>query len=46
MMARGPLENIFWRVDFKPLVFGPFGEMSSNVKEVVNMAVKYGVEHL
>ena len=33
-------------MDFKPLVFGTFGEMSTNVKEVVNMAVEYGVEHL
>jgi len=44
--ARGPLESLFMRLDFKPLVFGTFGEMSSNVKEVVNMAVEYGVEHL
>jgi CO dehydrogenase nickel-insertion accessory protein CooC1 len=33
-------------LDIKPLVFGTFGEMSSNVKEVVNIAVEYGVEHL
>ncbi len=33
-------------MDFKPLVFGTFGEMSANVKEVVDMAVEYGVEHL
>ena len=33
-------------MDFKPLVFGTFGEMGSNVKEVVNMVVEYGVEHL
>ncbi len=33
-------------MDFKPLVFGTFAEMSSNVKEVVDMAVEYGVEHL
>jgi hypothetical protein len=44
--ARGPLETLFMRLDFKPLVFGTFGEMSSNVKEVVYMAVEYGVEHL
>ncbi len=30
-------------MDFNPLVSGTFGEMSSNVKEVVNMAVEYGV---
>ena len=34
--ARGPLESLFKRLDFKPLVFGTFGEMSSNVKEVVS----------
>ena len=44
--ARGPLENFFRRLAFRQLVFGTFGEMSSNVKEVVNMAVEYGVEHL
>ncbi len=44
--ARGPLESLFRRLDFKPLVFGTFGEMSNNVKEVVDMAVEYGVEHL
>ncbi len=43
--AREPLESQFRRLDFKPLVFGTFGEMSSNVKEVGNMAVEYGVEH-
>ena len=44
--ARGPLEGMFRRMDFKPLVFGTFGEMSSNVKEMVNMAIEYGVDHL
>jgi hypothetical protein len=44
--ARGPLESLFKRLDFKPLVFGTFGEMSTNVKEVVNMVVEYGAEHL
>ncbi len=44
--ARGLLESLFWQVDFKPLVFGIFAEMSSNVKEVVDMAVEYGAEHL
>ena len=33
-------------MEFKPLVFGTFGEMSDNVKDVVGMAVEYGVEHL
>jgi len=45
--SRGPLANVFRRLDFRPLVFGTFGELtSSNVKEVVNMAVEYGVELL
>ena len=44
--TRGPLESPFKRLDFKPLVFDTFGEMSSKVKGVVNMAVEYGVEHL
>ena len=44
--TRGPLESVFRRLDFKPLIFGTFGEMSSNVKEVVSIAVEYGVEHL
>ncbi len=37
---------MFRKMDFKPLVFGTFGEMSANVKKVVDMAVEYGVEHL
>ena len=45
-IARGPMESVFRRLDIMPLVFGTFGEMSSNVKEVVNMAVEYRVEHL
>ena len=44
--TRGPLESLFRQLDFKPLVFGTFGEMSSNVKDVVDMAEDYGVEHL
>jgi hypothetical protein len=40
------MEFLFRRLDFKPLVFGTFGGMSTNVKEVVNMVVEYGVEHL
>ena len=31
---------------FKPLVFGFFGKMSSNVVSLVETAVEYGVEHL
>jgi hypothetical protein len=40
------LESLFRRLEIKPLVFGTLGEMSSNVKEVLNMAVEDGVEHL
>ena len=44
--ARGPIEVIFRQVDFKPLVFGSFAEMSSNVKDFVDTAVEYAVSHL
>ncbi len=44
--TRGLLESLVRRLDFKPFVFGTVGEMSSNAKEVVDMAVEYGVEHL
>ncbi len=44
--VRGPLEILFRQLDFKPLVFGTFAEMSSNVSTVLEMAVEYGVEHL
>lgn len=40
------METIFRRMHFKPLVFGKIGEMSSNVTDLVEMAVEYGVEHL
>jgi hypothetical protein len=43
---RGALESLFRRMDFKPLVFGTFGESNSNVKIVIEMAVENGVEHL
>jgi hypothetical protein len=33
-------------LDFEHQVFGEFAEMSSNVNDVVDMAVEYGVEHL
>jgi len=45
-ISRESLEGIFRKLDFKPLVFRTFGEISSNVKVVVDMAVEYGVEHL
>ena len=44
--SRGPIESIFMQIVFKPLVFGTFGEMSSNVVGLVETAVEYGVEHL
>ena len=43
--GRGPLESIFRQIVFKPLVFGSFGEMSSNVVQLVEIVVEYGVEH-
>jgi hypothetical protein len=42
----GPLEAIFRQLDFKPLVFGTFAEISSNVRDFIDTAVEYGVEHL
>jgi hypothetical protein len=44
--GRGPIETIFKPMVFEPLIFGTFGEMSSNVRELIEMAVEYGVEHL
>ena len=43
---KGPREVIFRQIDFKPLVFGSFAEMSSNAKDIVDKAVEYGVEHI
>ena len=42
----GPLEAIFRQLDFKPLVFGTFTEISNNVKDFIETTVEYGVEHL
>ena len=42
----GPLEAIFRQLDFRPLVFGTFAEIRSNVKDFIEIAVEYGVEHL
>ena len=33
-------------MEFKPLVFESFGEMSTNVKDYIELAVDYGAEHL
>jgi hypothetical protein len=43
---RGPLEVIFKKLEFKQLVFGTFGKMSEVVKDVLEIAVDYGAEHL
>ena len=43
---RGPLEAISRKLEFKPLVFGTFGEMSDGVKEVLEIAVDYGTDYL
>jgi hypothetical protein len=42
---RGPLETIFRQLEFKSMIFGTFGEMSSNVQDLINLAVDYGAEH-
>ena len=42
----GPLEAIFRHLDFKPLVFGTFAEISNNVRDFIETSVVYGVEHL
>ena len=34
------------KLDFKPLVFGTFAEMSSSVKDFVDTAGKYAIDHL
>jgi hypothetical protein len=39
---KGPLESIFRQLDFKPMLFGTFREMSSNVKDFVDLDVDYG----
>ncbi len=44
---RGPLESIFRQTNFKGLVFGTFGEMSSNVLDLVALvAVDYGTAEM
>ncbi len=43
---RGPLKSLFRHMEFMPLVFGTFGECSSNVKAVLDMAVEDGVDTL
>ena len=43
--TRGPPEVTLKQLTFKPLVFGTFSEISSNVKDFVDMAVK-SLEHI
>ena len=43
---RGPLESLFRQMDFQPLVFGTFAEMSSNAKVFIAVAVEYGEGNL
>jgi hypothetical protein len=43
---RGPLKNLFRQMNFKPMVFGTFGEISSNLHDFVNIVVDYGAENL
>jgi hypothetical protein len=43
---KGPLKSFFRHMDFKPLVFGSFGDTSTNVKQYIELAVDYGSEHL
>ena len=43
---KGLLESLFRQLDFKPMVFATFGEMSSNVKDFIYLAVDYRAEHL
>ncbi len=33
-------------MDFKPLVFGTFAEISNNVRDFIETTVEYGVEYL
>jgi len=42
----GPLETICMQLDLKSLVFGTFAEISNNVKDFIETAVEYEVEHL
>ena len=44
--AKGPLESIFSQSDFQGLAFGTYGEISSNVRKMVSIAVEYGHKHL
>ena len=40
------MEGILRKMNLQPLVFGTFGEASSNVRDFVEMAVDYGAHNL
>ena len=40
------LESIFSQSDFQGLAVGTYGEISSNVRKMVSIAVEYGYKHL
>ena len=43
--GKGPLESIFSQSDFQGLAVGTYGEISSNVRKMVSIAVEYGYKH-
>jgi hypothetical protein len=45
-MDMGPLGTLFKQMDLKPLVSRSFGEMSTNFKEYIELAVNCEAEHL
>ena len=44
--ALGHWRRSIRQLDFKPLVFGIFAESSSNVREFIELALEYGLEHM
>ena len=44
--AHWRLESIFSQSDFQGLAVGTYGEISSNVRKMVSIAVEYGYKHL
>ena len=44
--GKGPQESIFSQSDFQGLSVGTYGEISSNVRKMVSIAVEYGYKHL
>ncbi len=41
----GPVEASYGQLNFKPLGFGTFAEISSNARAFIETTVEYGVEH-